>query len=172
MPKFKEEAGVIKKFLDGASLTTIIRSTKLSQKEVIDILTKNRTTRDVLNDYISQHRAGKFVNFFYENEIGRPKLPENKKRKIRQVRISDEEMNLLNNPSTTEIRNRLFKLKDIEDFCKFLDESGIQLIPDEWLEKHYNKNDPFWQHVYSNNFSKFKIIVSDKSCRNEIKAPE
>lgn len=165
----KQKAEVVKKFLEGTSLQYIVIKTKLTREQILDILAENSITRELLKEYIEEKKAGKFVNFFYEQEIGRPKLPENQKRKLRQIRISDDEMKQLGNPSSTQIRNNLFRLRKIEELCNRLDELGIELIPKEWLHAEYNPDDLFWQRgVYSSNYSRLCNLAENKRLMNEL----
>lgn len=91
---------------------------------------------------------------------GRPRKSESDKRKLRQVRISDDEMEHLGNPSTTDMRNNLIKFKQIEEFCNLLDEKGITWIPDDWLAESFH---PHWdKEVYSSNFSRLITVVNDE----------
>jgi hypothetical protein len=98
-------------------------------------------------------------------EGGRPKLSDEHKRKNKQFRISDKEMEYLGNPNTTEIRKRLMKLKAIEEFCELADSKGVQVIPDECLDRigRYDKTDAYYYHMfYSTNYKKLMAITDQR----------
>jgi len=69
--------------------------------------------------------------------IGRPTLNDRKKRKLRQIRISDHEMDLMGNPSSTQIREWAMKYKQQQDLIKFLSEKKMAEI-DEYAFKLLN----------------------------------
>lgn len=150
-------------FLNGSDLVQIAKKTKLEDKVVYSVLLHNDITGDNFREMAERYNNNEYVPFFYKAKQGREKLSDNKKKKLRQVRISDDEMEYLGNPSTTQIRNNLIKFKQIEEFCNLLDEKGITWIPDDWLSESYNKNDPFWNKaVYSSNFNRLNAVVEDR----------
>lgn len=165
----EHEKEIVRKYLNHSDLKSISRKVKLDTRSVLGVLFNNSATRDSIEKEYERYKSGEFSSFFHESKLGRPKLSEEKTRKIRQVRISDEEMEILGNPSSTQIRNRLFTLEKIVEFCKVLDQKGIKIIPDEWLSADYNKNDPFWNNaVYQSNFSRLTSVSEIKNINEKI----
>jgi hypothetical protein len=169
----EQKANIIKKFLDGTTLETISRRMKITDKQVVTVLKENKTTHEMLLKYLAKYEAGEYVNFFYRSmDLGRPKLPENQKRKVKQIRLSEDEMNELGNPSSTNMRRDLFAAKIIRDFCKILDEKGVELIPEEWIEKEYSKTDSWYSLICGDNFSRLLTVSGNKKCRDSIRTKE
>jgi hypothetical protein len=133
------------------------------------VLVENAVTKEILRGHLDKQDNGQFVNFLYKStDLGRPKLPENQKRKIKQIRISDDEMSGLGNPSSTKMRSDLFAAKVIRDFCELLDQKGVNLIPEEWLEKEYPKTDSWYSFVYKDNFSRLIAVANNEKCWDSI----
>ncbi len=143
---------IIRRFLNGSTMNAIQRGLGVDQKTILRVLSENVATREVLKDYLEKHERGEFVMFFYSSKPGRSKLSPEKQRKIRQIRISDEEMERLGNPSTTRMREMLLKYRQIEDFLSYLDRNGVNLFPEEIFHSRLNPNDEFWKdHFYGRN---------------------
>lgn len=150
---------IVRLYLNGSSIASISRMLNLKNTEVVDTLWANPATADVLREDIRKAKEGEFTNTFYDSKPGRDKLPEHKKRKLRQIRISDEEMELMGNPSSTEIRFRALEYSRIFEIIKFLDAQGKIDIPDEWFS--INLNDPFWANALNSQTSKFRYLLTD-----------
>lgn len=167
----EKETEVVRLCLNGSSLQTICKRLDIDAHDVRKILLANPVTNEFTRKELERLESRGFSNFYRESEYGRPKKAEEDKRKPKQFRISDNELAELGNPSTTEIRRRLFRLKQIEDLCDVLDEKGIKLLPDEWLEQEYNKSDPFWQNgIYSKNWSKLTAVATSKRIQDNLGA--
>jgi hypothetical protein len=169
----EQKANIIKKFLAGTTLETISRRMKITDKQVLTVLKENKTTHEMLLKYLSKYEAGEFVSFFYKStDLGRPKLPENQKRKVKQIRLSDDEMTELAQPSSTDMRRDLFNAKAIREFCKLLDEKGIELIPEQWIEEEFPKTDPWYSLIGKDNFSRLLLIARNEKCWDSVKRKE
>lgn len=138
------ESEVLRLFLSGSNIGTICRQLSVTQETAFSIISSNPATGDLLRSYIDISKEKGYHPFFSSPKMGRDKLPEHKKRKIRQVRISDDEMTALGNPSSTTIRRDLFRLRQIERLLDRLDSAGIDVIPSDWLAEDYPPDDPFW----------------------------
>lgn len=155
----KKKLEVLRRYFIGSNIGAIMRDLKLEEGEVLDVLLENPTTAHEVAQHLRDHLDGKFVSFMYKAKLGRDKLPEHKKRKIRQVRISDDEMSQLGNPNSTEIRRRLFRLKKIEELVQRLDAAGITVIPNEWMERDYPSSDPFWRPIHNDAFYRLQSLA-------------
>ncbi|MEK4627337.1 hypothetical protein MKZ17_03725 [Solibacillus sp. FSL R7-0682] len=139
-----KESEVLRLFLGGSNIGTICRQLSVTQETAFDIIFANPVTGDLLRSYIDISKERGYHPFFSSPKLGRDKLPEHKKRKIRQVRISDEEMEALGNPSSSEIRRNLIRLRKIEQLLNRLDDAGIDVIPSEWIAEEYPSDEAFW----------------------------
>ncbi|MFD1957142.1 hypothetical protein ACFSL6_23980 [Paenibacillus thailandensis] len=157
------ETEIVRLFLMGYSLNKIKRDLNIEdQKIVLQILHQNNATSTLLAEQVEKLKTGSYSPFFASNSLGRSKLPEHRKRKIRQVRISDEELKRLGNPNSTKMRDMMFNFKKLEEFVRYLGEHGIELVPPTILHKTINPNDPFWKGAYEDNWWVFTEIVNNK----------
>lgn len=156
------EKEVVRLFLNGATLNGILRTVKqVSKADVLRILASNAATKDTLADYSDKLKSGKSVLFFDSSKPGRPNVSDRKKRKIRQIRISDEEMDLLGNPTTTQMRTLLLEAKRIRNFLNYIDELNVSLFPNDLLHSEYDPAEDFWKSAYKSNYWVLKQL-SDK----------
>lgn len=142
-----KDTEILRMFIAGSRLDTIMRRLKVSEEVVMEVIITTPATRAEAREIVDAMRAGTYHPFLYKEKLGRTELPESKKRKIRQVRISDEEMEFLGNPNSTQLRSKLIRLREIELLCEQLDAAGIDLVPSEWINEEFPVNDPFWNHV-------------------------
>jgi len=165
------KAEVIKRFINGTTHKMLTRGLNITKEEAYKILWSNETTAEMLRKYIDDHKQGKYVSFLTDalRDVGRPKLPENKKRKIRQIRISDDELEEMGNPNSTRMRALMLQMSKIIKLCEELDEKGIKLIPDEWLETDYKRDDPFWEWlIFSTNENRLTSLAGNEKCISAI----
>ena len=92
------EAEVIRLYLNRTPLKNISRKLKMKEDDVISVIMANPTTAKILKAEAQKARAGEYTFSFYESKLGRDSLPENRKRKLRQIRISDIELEEMGNP--------------------------------------------------------------------------
>lgn len=142
-----KETEILRMFIAGSRLDTIMRRLKVSEEDVMEVIITTPATRAEARKIVDAMRDGTYHPFLYKEKLGRTELPESKKRKIRQIRISDEEMEFLGNPNSTQLRSKLVRLREIELLCEQLDAADIDLVPSEWINDEYPADDPFWNHM-------------------------
>jgi hypothetical protein len=157
------EADIVRQFLVGTTLNRIVRDLDTDNKMVFTVLLQNPATKPVFEAEYEKFKRHEYSPFFYKAKLGRDKLPENRKRKLRQIRISDQELEEMGNPSSTSMRDMMLEYKKMMKFFKYLDEEGIKLIPDEILHEEYDPHDPFWvQFIYSGGNGKIINEIAEK----------
>ena len=77
------------------------------------------------------------------SKAGRPSKNEVDKKKVRPIRLSDNEMLILGEPSSIEMRKILFEHLALRNLCKCLDEEGVDLFSDEFLESYFRNGVKF-----------------------------
>lgn len=152
------KAEIIKRFLGGTSLERLTRGLDATKEDAFNLLCDNPTTAEILRKKAQRNDAGEFDSFFYKAQYGRPKLPEQEKRKVRQVRISGAELEQLGNPTSTQMRSLMLDAANIKATCEKLDKMGVLLVTDEMLASEYDMNDAFWKSVLSTNYSRLKAL--------------
>ncbi|WP_153979267.1 hypothetical protein [Paenibacillus xylanilyticus] len=154
---------VVRQFFAGKSLESIHKETGEEKKTILEILRDNPATSATLTKEWEAYRDRGYTPFFYSSKAGRPTLPEKRKRKVRQIRISDDEMEILGNPTTSRMRETLIYVSKLREFMRYLDSKGVVIIPEEILHDTLNPNDPFWQgQVYGSNFNVMKNVVESR----------
>src|SRR5699024_6571328 len=126
----------------------------------------NPATAKVVKNEHKKVKEGKYSAAFYKSKPGRDKLPDDKRRKLRQIRISDDEMNKMGNPSSTEIRNRALNYSYIFDVIDLLDEKGLIEIPEEWFD--FDLSDPFWARSMQTQADKLRYLLNNKRLINRV----
>ncbi|ERN54302.1 hypothetical protein [Alkalihalophilus marmarensis] len=168
------EKEVVRLFLNGSGRVAIQRKLKLKDEErdvIHQILFSNPATRGEFEEMAHRYNNGNYVSFFADISNGRPKKDKADIRKIRQIRMSDNELEELDNPTSTQMRNDLLAYKKIKEFCEMMDGQGIYFIPDDWLGVSYDKSAAFWQqNLYSSNIERLKAVSSDEKCLGVLKS--
>lgn len=141
-----KETEILRMFIAGSRLDTIMRRLKVSEEDIMEVIITTPATRADGREIVDAMRDGTYHPFLYKEKLGRAELPESKKRKIRQVRISDEEMEFLGNPNSTQLRNRLISIRKIELLLERFEGAGVDLVPSDWINEQYPVDDPFWHH--------------------------
>ena len=164
------ETEIVRLYLNGSTLDYMAKKFKMTTQEVGNILFDNPATAEVLREENAKYKNGEFVRSFTDSNPGRSKLSDKKKKKLRQVRISDEEMESMGNPSTTEIRKRAMKYDVIFEVIDLLEEKSLINIPNEWLE--VDLNDPFWGNSLNSQSKRLKYLLNNHRLIKEAKRTE
>lgn len=108
---------------------------------------------------IEKRKRGEYVSFFYESDPGRPRKAETDKRKLRSIRISDNEFKKMGTTSTAEIRERAINWNQLMKLIDYMEKEGHLSIPDELLD--VDMNDPFWKNSLRTASDKMKYLISN-----------
>lgn len=159
------EKEILRLFIAGSRLDTIMRRLKVSEEKVITVLIETPSTRDDAREIVNAMRDGTYHRFLYKEKLGRTPLPESKKRKLRQIRMSDEELEYLGNPNSTQMRALMKTAIEIKKLCDQLDAAGIDLVPSEYLNDDYPTDSPFWyQYVHRTLFDRLQTLAGNERC--------